>query len=123
MIVSFQKRFRRPGWKSHHEAVVRVRQVHGQIVRLALHPGDLHQAFAKVRLRIPRRMRQRHEHLPLAHLPQPHVVLHDGVAACIAVLVPQPLEDPLGRVPLLLAAHLPASTSECKFAADSSRRV
>ena len=31
----------------------------------------------------------------------PHVVLHDRLAAGEAVLVPQPLEDPLRRVPLL----------------------
>src|SRR6185437_10120372 len=34
---------------------------------------------------------QRHEHLALAQLPEPHVVLHDRVAARVAVLIAQPL--------------------------------
>jgi hypothetical protein len=51
-------------------------------------------------------MFQRHEHLALAQLPQPHVVLHDRVAARVAVLVAQPLEDPLGGVTLLPAFRL-----------------
>jgi len=34
-------------------------------------------------------------------LPSTHVVLHDRVAARVAVLGAESLEDPLGRVPLL----------------------
>ena len=48
-----------------------------------------------------RRVRQRHEHLAPAAFALPHVVLDDRVAAGEAVLVAQPLEHPLGRVPLL----------------------
>ena len=58
--------------------------------------------LAEVCLRVPRRMHQRHEHLLGPLPPASHVVLHDRDAAREAVLVPQPLEDPLGRVPLLL---------------------
>src|SRR5665213_3971336 len=55
--MSFEKRLRGLGRKRHHEAIVRVGQVHRQVVRLLLHAGDHHQRFAKVRLRLARRMR------------------------------------------------------------------
>jgi hypothetical protein len=51
-------------------------------------------------------MRERHEHFPLTQLPEPHVVLHDRIAARVGVLVAQPLEDALGGVTLLLAFRL-----------------
>jgi hypothetical protein len=51
-------------------------------------------------------VRQRHEHLLRPLPPASHVVLHNGDAAGKAVLVPEPLEDPLGRVPLLLRPAL-----------------
>ena len=57
------------------------------------------------RLRVPSgRMhatRQRHEHLPAAPPMLADVILHDGVAAGEPVLVPEPLEHPLGSVALL----------------------
>jgi hypothetical protein len=46
-------------------------------------------------------MGQRNEHLPAANLFVPHVVLHDRVATGEPVLVPEPIEDPLGRMTLL----------------------
>src|SRR5687768_5007413 len=46
-------------------------------------------------------MNQGNKHLLCAGLLLAHIVLHDGVAADIAVLVPQALIDPLGRVALL----------------------
>ena len=87
VAVTFQKRFRRLGRKRHHEAVVGLRQIHRQVVRLRTHSADHHLRLAEVGLGIPGWMRQRHEHLALAQLPEPHVVLHDRVAAEIAVLV------------------------------------
>ncbi len=45
-------------------------------------------------------MRQRHEHLLTAQRSRPHIVLDDGVAAGELVLILQPIEDPLRRVPL-----------------------
>ena len=73
--------------------------------------ADQRHRLAEIHLRMPRRMRQRHEHLaPARHLP-PHVILHHGVAAAIAVFVAQPLEDPLGRVPLL-ARRLPVGLQD-----------
>jgi len=62
---------------------------------LALCPADHRQRFTEVGLRMPRIVAQRHEHLAQ---PQPlvHVVLYDRDPAAVAVLVSQPLEDPLG---------------------------
>src|SRR6185312_9451938 len=68
---------------------------------LQLNPGHHGQRLAKVGLRLPGRVRQRHEHLLSARPARPHVVLHDGVAAPVAVLLTQPVEDPLRRMPLL----------------------
>jgi hypothetical protein len=51
-------------------------------------------------------MLQRHEHLALAELAQPHVIFHDRVAAGVGVLVAQPFEDAFGRVALLLGFRL-----------------
>ena len=54
----------------------------------------------------PGRMAQGHEHLLAADPGLPNVILHDRVAARISMLGLQPLEDPLGRVPLLLRPPL-----------------
>src|ERR1035437_3161529 len=99
--MPFQKRLRRFGREGHHEAVVRLRQIDRQIVRLPLLPADHHLRFPEVRLRVSRRMHQRHEHLPLAQPLQTHVVLHDGVATAKSVLVSQSLVDSFCRVALL----------------------
>jgi hypothetical protein len=80
-----------------------VRQVHDEEVRLLLDPADDHDGFAEVRLRMPGRMRQRHEHLPPAAFALPHIVLDDRVAASEAMLIAKPVENPLGRVPLIVA--------------------
>ena len=85
-----------------HEAGIRMRQVEREEVDLALHPADDADRLAEVGLRMPRRMRQRHEHLLRPLPPAGDILLHDRDAAREAVLVPQPLEDALGRVLLLL---------------------
>ena len=82
-------------------AAVAVGQVQDETVGLALHPADDHQGLAEVALGVARRVGQRHEHLPCPTAMLPDVVLDDGVSALEAVLVPEPLEDALGRVPLL----------------------
>ena len=87
VVMAFQKCFRRLGREGHHEAVIGLRQVHRQVVRFALHAADYGQRFAEVGLSIPGWMLQGYKHLALAQLPQPHVVLHDRVAARVAVLV------------------------------------
>ena len=83
-----------------HKAGVTVRQVHDEEMRLLLHAADDHHRLAEIGLRMPRRMRQRHEHLAAAPLALPHVILHDRVAADEAVLIAKPLEHPLRGVPL-----------------------
>ena len=61
--MTFEERFRRLGRKGHHEAVIGLRQVHHQIVRLTFHTGDPHHRFAEVGLRFARCVRQGNEHL------------------------------------------------------------
>jgi len=93
------RRLRRIG---RYEAGVRVRQVKGEEVELAVHPADDPDRLPKVGLRMPRWMHQRHKHLPRPLPPAGHVILHDRDAAREAVLVAQPFEYPLRRVLLLL---------------------
>jgi hypothetical protein len=99
--MAVQEGFGRLGRKCRHKAIIGVRQVHRKVVRLLLHTGNHHQRFAEVGLRLTRGMGQRNKHLPAANLFATHIVLHDRVAAREAVLVLEPIEDPLGRVPLL----------------------
>ncbi len=69
---------------------------------LPLHSTYDHHSLAEVALGVARRVGERHEHLPhLAAMP-PHVVLDRGVSAAEHVLVPEPLEDALRGVSLLL---------------------
>ena len=91
------------------EAGVAMRQVEGEEVRRLLDPADHHRCFAEIGLSVAGRVMQRHEHLPPAAAMLADVILHDGVAAGEPVLVAQPIEHPLGRVPLLgaLAEILP----------------
>src|SRR5450755_3825736 len=76
-------------------------QVHGEEVDLLFHPANHRHGFAEVRLRMPGIVPERYEHFPQPLAARLHVVLHDGETAGIAVLVAQPLEDPLRRMPLL----------------------
>jgi hypothetical protein len=89
-----------------HEAGIRVRQVKSEKVDLALYAPDDADGLTKVCLSMPWRMHQRYEHLLSPLPPARHVILHDRDAACEAVFVPKPLEDPLRRMMLLLRARL-----------------
>ncbi len=84
--MTFEERLCGLGRERHYKAVVRVRQIHRQVVRLLLHSGNHHQRFAEVHLRFARRMGQRHKHLPAAQLFAAHIVLHDRIAARETVL-------------------------------------
>src|SRR5215470_693506 len=84
-----------------HKTRVAVRQVHRKEVDLALDPRDLRQRLAKIHLCMARIVPQWHEHLAMPQPLRPHVVLDDGNPAGIAVLVPEPFEDPLRGMPLL----------------------
>jgi hypothetical protein len=99
--MAFQEGFRGLGRERHYEAVVRVRQIHGQIVRPLFHSRNHDQCFAEIHLRLAGRMCQRHEYLSAVQCRCAHVVLHDRVAARETVLFLKPLEDPLRRMPLL----------------------
>ena len=63
---------------------------------------DVDEGLAEVALGVARRMGQRHEHLLRPPPALPYVVLDDGVLAVEPVLFPEPLEDALCRVALLL---------------------
>src|SRR5665647_55961 len=104
--VAVTEGFRRLSRIADHKAGIRVRQVKSEEVDLALYAPDDADGFTKVCLSMPRRMHQRHEHLLRPLPPTRHVILHNRDAACEAVLVPKPLEDPLRRMPLLLRSRL-----------------
>ena len=87
-------------------AGVAVRQVEGEEVRLLFNAADHHHGLAKVSLRMTRRMAQRHEHLATPALLFAHVILDDPIAAREAMLVAEPLKDPLGRMALLAVPSL-----------------
>ena len=87
--------------RSGPRAGIAMGQVQDEAVGFLFHPANDHQGLAKVALGVARRMGQGHKHLlrPAAMLP--HVVLDYGVLAAEPMLVPEPLEDPLGCVALL----------------------
>ena len=99
--MSVQPGFRRRSWIGAHEASVAVRKRHDEEMRPMLHPGDECICLAKVRLSMAWRMRQRHEHLPVATAPFANVILDDGLSAREAMLIAKTFEDPLRRVALL----------------------
>ena len=78
-----------------------MRQIHREEVDLPLLSADHCQRFAKVDLRVSRVVAQRHEHLALPLAAFVHVLLYNSDPARIAVLISQPLENPLGGVLLL----------------------
>ena len=99
--MSVQPGFRRRSWIGAHEASVAVRKRHDEEMHPMLHPGDERIRLAKVRLSMAWRMRQRHEHLPVATAPFANVILDDGLSAREAMLIAKTFEDPLRRVALL----------------------
>ena len=62
---------------------------------------DHRQRFTEIYLAVAWWMGQRHEGFTPPRAADPHMILHDRVATREAMLVPEPLENPLGRVPLL----------------------
>jgi hypothetical protein len=96
-----------------------VRQVHREEVDLPLRAGDHRQRFAEVDLRMSRFVPQRHEHLARPLAPLVHVVLHNCAPAGVAVLVAQPLENPLRG--MLLLGRLPLSSSRIRSMIPTNR--
>src|SRR5450830_489750 len=95
--VAVTEGFRRLSRIADHKAGIRVRQVKSEEVDLALYAPDDADGFTKVCLSMPRRMHQRHEHLLSPLTPAGHIILHNRDAACEAVFVPKPFEDPFRR--------------------------
>ena len=89
-----------------NEAGVRLRQVETKHTQLHAHAADDADAFAEIDLRMARRMGQRHEDLARPGAGDPNVILHDRIAASVAVFEPQPVENPLRRMPLLRRRRL-----------------
>ena len=79
--VPIAERLRRLRRKGLHARVVAVRQIHAQVVRLAVDAVDDHQRFADVGLGVARWMRARHTQLLPAQLLLAHVGFDDRVAA------------------------------------------
>ena len=98
--------FRRLGWIGLDEAAVRVRQIHAKVMKADLLARDIGVRLAKIRLRMPRAMAQGNEHLARAQHGPRHILPHDRVAAGKSFFIPQPFENPLRRVALLLV-HAP----------------
>ena len=67
---------------------IALRQLKGEEMHLLLDPGDDRPRFAEISLRVPWRMRQRHEHLP-----------------AMAATVLKPLLDQPGKLVELRTAH------------------
>src|ERR1700724_278551 len=79
--VPVKKRFRRLRRIGLDEAGVRMRQVEAEHMQLRPYAADDANAFAEVDLLMARRMGQRHEGLARPGAGDPHVILHDRIAA------------------------------------------
>src|ERR1700730_8030283 len=85
---------------------VRLRQVETKRMPLHAHAADDADAFAEIDLRVAGRMDERDEDLARSGAGDPYVILHDRIAASVAVFDPQPFENPLRRMPLLRRRRL-----------------
>jgi hypothetical protein len=100
--MPFQEDLGTFSWESLNEDRSRVGQRHHEQGDLRLLACQMDRGCAEIDLGFTRRMRQRQENLLMHLLPGPNGILDRRVATLEAVLVPQSLEDPLGRMPLLL---------------------
>ena len=80
---------------------VGVGQRHHRERRLHPHPGDLGGRLTEIELGLPGRLAERHEHLAAHTALRSDIAANRDLTAQVAVLVPQTLEDPPRRVPLL----------------------
>ncbi|KNX42317.1 hypothetical protein ROTO_02030 [Roseovarius tolerans] len=99
--VAIHPRLRRRRGIGPHKAGVAVRQIQDEEMGLLLDAIDDHHGFAEIRLGIPGRVGERHEHLTSTPLAVPDIVLDDRVAAGETVLLAQPVIYPLGGMALL----------------------
>ena len=84
-----------------HEPHIAMRQDQAEEGDLLAPASDLDDRLAKVDLRMTRWVMQRHEGLSHRLPTGPDIILHDRIPAREPVLVPQPFENPVRRVPLL----------------------
>ena len=96
-----QEGFRRLSRIRLYERCVGMGQIKTEHVQHRAHAADHPDALAEINLGMAGRMGQRHKGFLQPRPLQPDVILHHRVAAGIIVFGPQPLENPLGRVPLL----------------------
>jgi hypothetical protein len=76
-------------------------QIKAEYLQHRAHAADHPDALAEIDLGMAGRMKERHKGLLHPRPLQPDVILHHRIAAGIIIFRPQPLENPLGRVPLL----------------------
>ena len=103
--MAVQERLRRLLRIGLHEPDIGMRQDRAEEGHLLAPAPHLDHRLAEVDLGMARRVMQRNEGLARRLAAGPDIVLHDRVAAREPVLVLQPLEDPIRRVPLL-ARHI-----------------
>ena len=103
--MAVEKGFRRLPRIRLHEPHIAMRQDQAEEGDLLTLPADLDYRLAEVDLGMARRMMQWNEGLARRLPTGPDIILHDRIPAREPVLVPQPLEYPVRRVPLL-ARHV-----------------
>ena len=103
--MAIEKGFRRLPRIRLHEPQIGMRQDQAEEGDLLSLPADLDYRLAEVDLGMARRVMERNESLARRLPTGPDIILHDRIPAREPVLVAQPLENPVRRVPLL-ARHL-----------------
>ena len=99
------RRLPRIGLHEPHEPHIAMRQDQAEEGDLLAPASDLDDRLAKIDLRMTRWVMQRHEGLSHRLPTGPDIILHDRIPTREPVLVPQPFENPVRRVPLL-ARHI-----------------
>ena len=101
-IMAFEEGLGALPWKRLNVEGIRIRQRHHEQRHLLPLTGEVDIGEAEVDLGLARWMREGHEDLLPDVLPLPDRRFHHRDAAGVATLGPQPVEDPLRRVVLLL---------------------
>ena len=111
-----EKRLRRLGRIGFDEAGVGLGKIKAEDVHHRLHPADHAHTLAKIDLGVAGRMRKWHERFARPRPGAAHIILHHRVASREAMLIAQPLENPLGGVALLGRGGLVALQEQRLFA-------
>ena len=105
-IVTFTQNLGRLGRKGRDKKVIAVGQDQDEVMGLLGHATSDHTSLSEIGLSIARRMIKRHKHFPGHPAPLSDIILDNRQTALIAVIVPQPVKYPLGRMPLLFGLSL-----------------